>query len=77
MLYEVITDLPRLAMPHPPQGYFAPGGDPLKLADAALALTEMVGEFEKPKFFDYQRSLCAHARHKIDGCSRCIRNNFV
>jgi len=67
-----LADSPRLAMPHPPQGYFAPGGDPLKLADAALALTEMVGEFEKPKFFDYQRSLCAHARNRIEGCSRCI-----
>ncbi len=67
-----LADRPRLAMPHPPQGYFAPGGDPLRLADAALALTEMVGEFEKPKFFDYQRSLCAHARNKIEGCSRCI-----
>ena len=73
--FDLVLDLslqPRLTMPHPPQGYFAPVGDPFKLTEALLAMTEMVGEFEKPKFFDYQRSVCAHARNKIDGCSRCI-----
>ena len=73
--FDLVLDLslqPRLTMPHPPQGYFAPAGDPVKLTDALLAMTEMVGEFEKPRFFDYQRSICAHSRNKIDGCSRCI-----
>jgi len=73
--FDLVLDLsvqPRLTMPHPPQGYFAPAGDAMKLAEAVLAMTELVGEFEKPKFFDYQRSICAHARNKIDGCSRCI-----
>ncbi|QID16316.1 4Fe-4S dicluster domain-containing protein [Nitrogeniibacter mangrovi] len=73
--FDLVLDLaevPRLTMPHPPQGYFAPGGDVLKCAEAALEMTELVGEFEKPRFFDYQASLCAHARNRIEGCSRCI-----
>ena len=73
--FDMVLDLaatPRLAMAHPPQGYFAPQGDALALADAALALTELVGEFDKPRFFDYKRSLCAHSRSRKEGCSRCI-----
>ena len=73
--FDLVLDLatpPRLSMPHPPQGYFAPAGDPGRLAEALLALTELVGEFDKPRFFDYQRSLCAHARNTLEGCSRCI-----
>ncbi|MCB2069210.1 MAG: 4Fe-4S binding protein [Ottowia sp.] len=73
--FDLVLDLaaqPRLAMAHPPQGYFAPRGDPFALADAALALTDLVGEFDKPRFFEYKRSVCAHSRSRKEGCSRCI-----
>ena len=75
--FDLVLDLaatPRLAMAHPPQGYFAPRGDPLALAEAALALTELVGEFDKPRFFEYKRSTCAHSRSRKEGCSRCIES---
>ncbi|RZS86094.1 4Fe-4S dicluster domain-containing protein [Pigmentiphaga kullae] len=53
----------------PPQGYFAwNGADPAPL----LRLRELVGEFEKPKFFDYKQSLCAHSRNDTIGCRACI-----
>ncbi|MEK7945160.1 4Fe-4S binding protein [Pigmentiphaga sp. YJ18] len=53
----------------PPQGYFAwNGADPMPL----LRLRELVGEFEKPKFFDYKQSLCAHSRNDTVGCRACI-----
>ena len=32
----------------------------------------VVGEFEKPRYFDYKADQCAHARNKIEGCSNCI-----
>ena len=67
-----LADTPHLAMAHPPQGYYAPGPDPLRVAEAALDLTEMVGEFEKPRYFAYDAKRCAHARSRIEGCSRCI-----
>ena len=73
--FDLVLDLadhPRLAMAHPPQGYFAPAGDALALAEAALAITDLIGEFDKPKFFDYNAAQCAHARSRIEGCSRCI-----
>jgi ferredoxin len=35
-------------------------------------LTQLTGEFEKPKFFEYREKICAHGRSEIVGCSRCI-----
>jgi ferredoxin len=73
--YDLILDLsdaPLLNMHQPPQGYFAPGRDPLKLARAVAQLAQMTGEFEKPKFFTYKESICAHSRSEITGCSKCI-----
>ncbi len=50
-----------------PQGYF-------REASAAnlLRLRELVGEFEKPKFFDYKQKLCAHSRNEKVGCNACV-----
>lgn len=58
-----------------PQGYFhlppaeAAGARAL---DTLLKLREMVGEFEKPKFFAYKQKLCAHSRNATVGCNACI-----
>ena len=53
----------------PPQGYFAwDGTDPAPL----MKLRDMVGEFEKPKFFEYKQSLCAHSRNDTVGCRACV-----
>ena len=55
-----------------PQGYFrAPPGGALDLA-MLLRLREMVGEFEKPRFFAYQQKLCAHSRNETVGCNACV-----
>jgi ferredoxin len=39
---------------------------------AVLKLRELVGEFEKPKFFNYRQKLCAHSRNDKLGCTACI-----
>jgi heterodisulfide reductase subunit A-like polyferredoxin len=73
--FDLILDLsesPLLTMHQPPQGYFAPGRDPMTLARAVAKLVQMTGEFEKPKFFTYKESICAHSRAGITGCTRCI-----
>ena len=52
-----------------PQGYFRwDGHEPKTL----LQLRELVGEFEKPRFFQYKQKLCAHSRNDQTGCSACI-----
>jgi ferredoxin len=50
-----------------PQGYFR-GATVANL----LRLRELVGEFEKPKFFDYKQKLCAHSRNEKVGCNACV-----
>ena len=73
--FDLVLDLsatPLLRMHQPPQGYLAPGRDPLEQAQAARKLAQMVGEFEKPKFFVYREKICAHSRAEITGCTQCI-----
>jgi ferredoxin len=73
--FDLVLDLspePALRTPDLPQGYLAPGADPLEQALAAAKLAQLVGEFEKPRFFQYKERICAHARSGITGCNRCI-----
>lgn len=73
--FDLVLDLsraPLINLPQPPQGYFAPRRDPLEQALAVQQLMQFVGEFEKPKYFEYQEKICAHSRSEITGCTRCI-----
>jgi ferredoxin len=73
--FDMVLDLsrePLINLPQPPQGYFAPRGDPLEQALAAQQLAQFVGEFEKPKYFEYREKICAHGRSEITGCTKCI-----
>jgi ferredoxin len=73
--FDLIFDLedqPLIGLHQPPQGYFAPGASESKQAEAALQLTQMVGQFSKPKFFNYKDKLCAHSRNQQIGCNSCV-----
>ena len=73
--FDLVFDLsrePALRTPDLPQGYLAPGDDPLEQALAAQKLAQFVGEFEKPKFFVYKERICAHSRSGQPGCTKCI-----
>ena len=73
--FDLVLDLsaePLIKLHQPPQGYLAPGRDPLEQALAAAQLAQFVGEFEKPRFFAYKEKICAHSRSNIVGCTACI-----
>ncbi len=73
--FDLVLDLrpqPHFTQHQPPQGYIHAGSDPRKLMAAVLDLRERVGEFEKPRFFHYRQSLCAHSRNQQTGCTACI-----
>ena len=73
--FDLVLDLSRepLVRTHElPQGYFAPGDDPLEQALAAQKLVSLVGEFDKPRFFAYKSKICAHSRSGRKGCNQCI-----
>ncbi|SCK45769.1 Formate hydrogenlyase subunit 6/NADH:ubiquinone oxidoreductase 23 kD subunit (chain I) [Variovorax sp. HW608] len=75
--FDLVLDLgtaPLIDWHAPPQGYFhlAGGMSHPKAAQTLMRLRELVGEFEKPKFFDYKQKLCAHSRNEVVGCNACI-----
>ncbi len=73
--YDMVLDLssdPILRTSQPPQGYLAPGRDPLEQALAASRLAQLVGEFEKPRYYAYEERICAHSRSGIVGCTQCV-----
>jgi ferredoxin len=70
--FDLVLDLradSAFAQHAPPQGYFRWNGQDL---GTLLKLREMVGEFEKPKFFVYKQKICAHSRNETVGCNACI-----
>jgi ferredoxin len=73
--FDLVLDLgasPQIATHQRPHGYHAPGPDQVSRQAAVDALANMVGDFEKPKYFTYKERLCAHGRNKKTGCNACI-----
>jgi len=72
--FDLVLDLGEAPLMHqamPPLGYYAPR-DETALEGALSVLPDMLGEFEKPKFFQYDAGICAHGRAGKQGCRRCI-----
>jgi ferredoxin len=73
--FDLVLDLqrtPAIRVPDLPQGYAAPGADPLEQALAAQKLMALVGEFSKPRFTQYRERICAHGRSGKTGCTKCL-----
>jgi ferredoxin len=55
------------------QGYLrADPADAAAVERAIAAAGELVGTFDKPRFIAFEAALCAHARNRRNGCTRCI-----
>ena len=70
--FDLVIDLrgaPAFSQHALPQGYFLWNGTDLSVL---LKARDLVGEFEKPKFFNYKQKICAHSRNDKVGCSACI-----
>jgi ferredoxin len=73
--FDLVLDLspaPLIARHQKPAGYYAPGADISARAEAVQQLADMIGEFEKPKYFSYKERICAHSRNRQIGCNACI-----
>ena len=74
-LFDQIVDCgesPTIRAAIKPPGYYYPGRNQETIALTVEQIPELIGEFEKPKYFQYDPSICAHSRSGISGCRRCI-----
>lgn len=72
--FDLVLDLsssPLLPASLPPLGYFNAGNE-IELQAAISAMPDLIGEFEKPKYFEYNASICAHSRSQLSGCNACV-----
>ena len=66
--FDLVIDLrPEPALVHEilPPGYFAPRGDRTALEETIEQAKDLVGEFEKPRYFGYDPGICAHGASGI------------
>ena len=54
-------------------GYLrADPADPAAVAAALFAAADLTGTFDKPRYIAFDAALCAHARSRKTGCTRCL-----
>jgi len=73
--FDLVLDLseqPVITVAVLPLGYFAPKTDTQTLAEALQQLPDLIGTFDKPRYFNYKSSICAHSRRQLSGCEQCI-----
>lgn len=56
----------------PAPGYYGVGAGKAKLANVIEDLPDMLGTFDKPKYFRLNPDLCAHSSRGVSGCDRCV-----
>jgi len=74
---DIIIDLsentPMFTGDHKRDCYFrASTNSPNDLLEIFAKAIDMIGEFEKPIYVNYNDSLCAHSRNEKTGCSKCL-----
>lgn len=74
-MFDIVLDLqqqPAINAEIAPPGYFPVAESEHLLESAREQIPELTGEFDKPKFFNYDTSICAHSRSGLNGCTRCL-----
>lgn len=56
----------------PAPGYYPVGSGKAAIADVIETLPEMLGTFDKPKYFRLNNDICAHSSRGVSGCTRCV-----
>ncbi len=67
-----LNDEPVLGVEMLPPGYFHAPVTTWEALDIPDQLASLKGEFEKPKYFQYDPAICAHGANGKNFCTRCI-----
>ena len=74
---DLIIDLsenpPMFTGDHRRDGYFRGStNSPSDLLNIFTKAIDMIGQFEKPIYVDFNENLCAHSRNNKTGCTKCL-----
>lgn len=72
---DIILDLntsPLIELEIPPPGYLHVPAAEFDVKQVEAQLLDMCGAFEKPRFFNYDASICAHGVNGATVCTQCI-----
>ena len=73
LVIDISTGDALVTAPEKRDGYFHPDvGNPALVQKALFEATDLVGEFEKPRYIKYDAEICVHARSTQVGCTRCL-----
>ena len=67
-----LNSTPLLSLELLPAGYLHAAISEHNWKELAARLEEMTGEFEKPKYFNYDASICAHGVNGKTVCTKCL-----
>ncbi|WP_404297549.1 4Fe-4S binding protein [Halomonas sp.] len=73
--FDQILDLgetPSLALELPPPGYVATRWTDPETPSRLEGFAALIGEFDKPRYFQIHQALCAHSASGNVGCTRCL-----
>ncbi len=73
--FDVVLDLgpaPLITSRISPIGYAAVGPEQRDMSVRFAELAGLRGKFKKPKYFNYDASICAHASSGLIGCQQCL-----
>ncbi len=74
-VYDLVLDLqqqPAIKSAILPFGYYHVKDNLDGLVETISELPDMIGQFDKPKYFQLDTQKCAHNRRGIEGCRQCI-----
>ena len=73
LIIDLTGDTPLFTGWEKRDGYLrATADDSIAMAKIEREAMLLIGEFEKPIYVNFDDSICAHSRNKINGCSRCL-----
>ncbi len=73
LILDISGKTPLFAGHHHRDGYHkVDPGDPAAVLRTIIKLSDMVGEYEKPIYVDYNAEICAHSRSQKQGCNKCL-----
>ncbi|MGV3000963.1 4Fe-4S dicluster domain-containing protein [Vibrio sp. E150_018] len=73
--FDVVLDLTSdgiMTEEVPVPGYYPSGRGYPTLDESLETIPDLIGTFDKPKFFRLNTELCAHSSRGVKGCTRCI-----